>query len=498
MKFLNNNYMKAAKKLVLVMLLTGLFMSCDDFGNINTDPNNPSQVRTELLLTNAQKSMSDKVGAVMGTIWVQYITETQYTEAQEYREVNANFNGWYTGPLQDLQTIIDLNSDPETAPDVLSGGSNANQIAVARILKAYFMQMITDRWGMVPYSEALQGRENLQPAYDLQEDIYTDIIAEYKAAADQIDLGSAAVVGDILFEGDMQKWIEFANSLRARAALRLSETTGASLTLAENEFADAISDGVISEDVAYPYLASADNENPWYSRFRTRTDYAISETIADYMKGLSDNRILVYANPAPNYSNNDGEVEFSEIQGMPFAENAGDIENAEISFPGSAIGAGGPGVGIQDAPLPIITVAEMEFAQAEAIERGWITGVAADHYYAGIEASWNQWGVYDMADFTAYTAQAGVVYDPNNWDELIGTQKWVALFPNGYEAWSEWRRLGFPQLTPNPWGIPLGNPVIPIRFTYPSSEATNNTENYNAAVSAQGADEPTTPVWWDQ
>ncbi|MBD3616380.1 MAG: SusD/RagB family nutrient-binding outer membrane lipoprotein [Gracilimonas sp.] len=487
--------MKAAKKLVLVMLLTGLFIGCEDFGSVNVDPNNPSQVRTELLLTNAQRSMSDKVGAVMGTIWVQYITETQYTEAQEYRSVNADFNGWYTGPLQDLQTIIDLNSNAETAADVLSGGSNANQIAVARILKAYFLQMITDRWGMVPYSEALKGRENLQPAYDLQEDIYTDIITQLKEAADQIDLGSAAVNGDILFEGDMQKWIEFANSLRARAALRLSETTGASLTLAENEFADAISDGVITEDVLYPYLASADNENPWYTRFRTRTDYAISETMADYMKGISDSRILVFANPAPNYSDNDGVVEFNEIIGMPFAENAGDTPNAEISFPGAAIGAGGPGVGIQDAGLPIITVAEMELAQAEAVERGWIAGVAEDHYYAGIEASWNQWGVYEATDFANYIAQAGVAYDTNNWEELVGSQKWIALFPNGYEAWSEWRRTGFPVLTPNPWGV-LNQ--IPLRFTYPSSEVSNNTENYNAAVSTQGPDEPLTPVWWDQ
>lgn len=497
MKFLNNNYMKAAKKLVLVMLLTGLFMSCDNFGSINTDPNNPSQVRTELLLTNAQRSISDKVGAVMGAIWVQYITETQYTEAQEYREVNADFNGWYTGPLQDLQTIIDLNSNAETAGDVLSGGSNANQIAVARILRAYFYQMITDRWGMIPYSEALQGRENLQPAYDLQVDIYTDIIAELKAAAEQVDLGSAAVTGDIIFEGDMQKWINFANSLRARAALRLSETTGATLTLAQNEFADAISDGVITEDVLYPYLTSADNENPWYTRFRTRTDYAISETMADLMIGISDERILVYANPAPDFSNGDSEVTFNEIVGMPFAANAGDIPNSGISFPGAAIGAGGPSVGIQDAPLPIITVAEMELAQAEAIERGWLTtGVAADHYYAGIEASWNQWGVYgDGTDYTAYIGQPDVVYDPTNWEELIGEQKWIALFPNGYEAWSEWRRLGYPILTPNPFGV-LNQ--IPLRFTYPTSEATNNTENYNAAVSEQGPDEPLTPVWWDQ
>lgn len=484
--------MKAINKIVLVTLVTVLFASCDDFGNINTDPNSPSQVRTELLLTNSQKGMSDKVGAVMGTLWIQYLGETQYTDDQEYRNVNADFNGWYTTELQDLQTIIDLNTNEETAGDVLSGGSNANQIAVARILKAYFYMMITDRWGMVPYSEALQGRDNLQPAYDSQTAIYSDLIAELKAAADQIDPNTASVVGDIIFEGDMDQWVAFANSLRARAALRLSEVNA---SLGSTEFADAISDGIIQEDVMYPYLTSADNENPWYSRFRTRTDYAIHKTIADTMKTLNDYRILMYANPAPDADNGDSEVTFNEIVGMPFAENAGDIPNSAISFPGSAIGAGGPSVGQQDAPLPIITVAELEFAQAEAVERGWIAGVAADHYNAGIEASWNQWGVFDQTNFNAYIANPEVAYNSATWEEQIGYQKWLALFPNGYEAWSEWRRLGYPELEPNEWGV-LNE--IPVRFTYPSSEATNNTENYNAAVEAQGPDGPLTNVWWDQ
>lgn len=492
MNILNIKAMKPFKKLALVSLITLLMVSCDDFGDLNVDPNNPSQVRTELLLTSAQRDMSDVAGAFMGTLWIQYIAETQYTDDQEYRTVNANFNGWYTGPLQDLQTIIDLNTNEETRGDVLSGGSNANQIAVARILKVYFYQMITDRWGMVPYSEALQGRENLQPAYDDQSAIYEGLITELKQAADQIDLNSAAVTGDILFSGDMQKWINFANSLRARAALRL---TDANATLAQSEFEDAISDGIVTEDIMYPYLGSADNENPWYTRFRTRTDYAIHKTIADTMKALNDYRILVYANPAPNYSDGNDQVTFAEIQGMPFLENAGNLTNSEISFPGAAIGAGGPNVGQQDAPLPIITLAELHFSQAEAVERGWnVPGTAETHYLAGIEASWNQWGVFDQANFNAYVATPEVTYNSAEWDEKIGYQKWLALYPLGYEAWSEWRRLGYPELTPNPWAT---TPQIPLRFTYPTSEASNNSDNYEAAVSAQGPDSPYTRVWWD-
>lgn len=487
--------MTPIKKIALVALMTVLMISCDDFGNINNDPNNPSQVRTELLLTNAQRSVSDVVGAVMGTLWVQYIGETQYTDDQEYRSFNANFNGWYTGPLQNLQTIINLNTDPDTADDVLSGGSNANQIAVARILKAYYFQLLTDRWGMMPYSEALRGSDDFAPAYDTQETIYKDIINELKEAVAQMDSG-AGVRGDILFSGDMSQWATFANSIRARAALRLSEKYPDPDGYASTEFAAAVNAGTITSDVMYPYLEDANNQNPWYGRFQTRTDYAIHKTIADYMIGLEDYRITKFANPAPVADNGDDEVTFDEIIGMPFLENAGDLPNSEISFPGSAIGAGGPNVGEQGAPLPIITTAEMYFAMAEAVERGWISGNAAEYYYSGIEASWNQWGVYDAANFAAFVAQDEVAYNSPVWDQKIGNQKWVALFPHGYEGWSEWRRLGYPELEPNPFGV--GNPPqIPVRFTYPSSESTINTESYNAAISAQGEDSPNTHVWWD-
>jgi len=488
--------MTPIKNVLLVTLLAVLFVSCDDFGDLNNDPNNPSQVSPDQLLTNSQLSMSDVIGAVNGTLYVQYIAETQYTDAQEYRTTNASFYTWYSGPIQDLQTIIDLNTDEETRDQASALGSNDNQIAVARILKAYFYQMMTDRWGMIPYSEALQGEENFSPAYDLQEDIYADIITELKEAADQIDSGEDGVSGDILFGGDMEQWVLFANSLRARASLRIADREGDVSVDPAAEFADAVDGGLINSDVLYPYQPNASDENPWYSRFQTRTDYAISETMADYMKGLEDERILVYANPAPNYSNNDGVVEFDEIRGMPYLEDAGELENAEISFPGSAIGAGGPSVGQQDAPLPIITLAEMNFAMAEAVERGWMTGVAEDYYYDGIEASWNQWNVYDATTFADYIAQTEVAYGNDDWDVQIGTQKWIALFPHGYEGWAEWRRLGQPELTPNPYGVGE-DPQIPLRFTYPSSETTLNEENYNAAVDAQGEDSPYTRVWWD-
>ncbi|REL29116.1 SusD/RagB family nutrient-binding outer membrane lipoprotein [Rhodohalobacter sp. SW132] len=464
-----------------------LLVACDDFGSLNVDPNNPSQVRTELLLTNVQRDLSSVSGAVIGNLWVQYMAETQYDDDSRYSTTTSNFNGWYTGPLMDLQTIIDLNTNEETRDDALSGGSNNNQLAVARILKAYYYHMMTDRWGMLPYSDALQGSENFSPSYDSQEAIYLDIINELNEAVDQMD-GGAGVNGDIIFNGDMDAWAIFANSIRARVALRMADTNQSGL--AATEFADAINSGVITEDVMYPHLAEAANQNPWFARFITRTDYALSDVLADYMIDLDDHRVLRYGDPAPDFYTEGEEITFDNIRGMPYSvENPGDITNASISFPGMAIRA-------QDAPLPIITVSELHFAMAEAAERGWISGDAETYYLDAIEASWNQWDVYDEGDFQNYVTNPEVAYDSGSWMEKIGTQKWVALYPNGYEAWAEWRRLGYPELEPHDFPLNQSG-EIPRRQAYPTSESQINEENYDEAVSAQGPDTPDTRLWWD-
>jgi hypothetical protein len=416
MKLFQTPIRKAAVALIAMVLL----VSCNDFGNLNVDPNNPSQVRTELLLTNAQRSISSVSGAVIGNLWVQYLAETQYDDDSRYSTTTFNFNGWYTGPLMDLQTIIDLNTNEETRDDALSGGSNNNQLAVARILRAYFFHAITDRWGMLPYSESLQGSSNFSPAYDSQEEIYLDLLNELKEAVNQID-GGQGVRGDVIFNGDMVKWAEFANSLRARVALRMADSNQSDF--AASEFADAVNGGLITENVMYPYLAEAANQNPWFARFITRTDFAISDVLADYMKDLNDYRVLRYADPAPDFYTDGEDITFDNIMGMPYStENPGDITNASISFPGQAIRA-------QDAPLPIITVSELYFAKAEAVERGWISGSAEDFYLEAIEASWRQWDVYDESNLADFISQPEVTYNSANWQEVIGTQKWVALFP---------------------------------------------------------------------
>lgn len=475
--------MKNIFKISLMALLMLVGVSCSDFGDINNDPNNTTSVAPEVLLTNSLRSVADVIGATSGIYYVQYMSQTQYTDATRYSDINFNFNGWYTGPLADLNHIIELNSDEATAIDALQSGSNANQIAVARIMKAYFFQFMTDRWGPLPYTNALQGRANLTPAYDTQETIYRDVLKELKEAVAQMD-GGAGVDGDFILGGDMEQWAKFANSLRAIAAMRLSEVDEAT---ARTEFADAIAAGVISsndETVLYPFLAETNNQNPWFGRFLTRTDFAISSTMVDYMKPLGDPRLDVYADPAPN---------FGDVRGMPYGiENAGDIPNADISFPGF------PAVRGQDSPIAIVSYSQMLFSMAEAAARGWISGDAEQLYQDAIKASWEQWGVYDETAFQTFIAQPDVAYDAGNFMEIIHNQKWVAMYLQGYEAWAEWRRSGYPELSPAP--VPLSDlPEIPVRHGYPTTERDLNADNYNAGVSLLGGEDNLhTPLWWDK
>ena len=248
------------KKIKLgIIIFTSLIIStigCSDFDDINVDPNNTTTVAPSALFTSAMTSIQFVVGSNIGELWSQHMSETQYTSNSRYQTVNYNFNGWYTGPLADLQHIIELNSEPESQEFAQASGSNANQIAVARILKSYFFHIITDAWGPIPYSGALQGRDNFRPAYDSQETIYRSMLSELKAAIVQIDNGRG-ISGDIIFDGEMDLWKQFANTLRLNIALRMSEVdpTGAS-----SEFVSALNDGVIQADVMYPFLSESNNQ----------------------------------------------------------------------------------------------------------------------------------------------------------------------------------------------------------------------------------------------
>jgi hypothetical protein len=293
--------------------------------------------------------------------------------------------------------------------------------------------------------------------------------------------------GDIMFGGDMGMWEIFANTMRLVMALRLSEADPAK---GQAEFTAAMNDGVIgsnAENIYFTYLADDNNDNPWEDAFETRLDFCISKFMADMMKAINDPRLGVYANKA---------TATGTYEGMPYGveeDDAGNIANASVSFLGNAMRQ-------QTSPSYIYTYAQVLFSMAEAAHLGWIPGgdaSAATYYNNAIRASWEQWEVYDATAYATFIANASVAYTPANAMERIAVQKWLANFLNGYEAWAEWRRLGYPQLSPAPASLNPGG-GIPRRQGYPSFEATLNKENYNEAVNRIGTDDLNQRVWWDK
>jgi len=233
--------------IIKLLAISLFFVSCDnyDFGDINVNPNNPSSANPQALMTNSIVG-SRAMFQTTTSLYVQWLSQTQYTEASLYQQNPASFGSIYTNVLNELQTAIDMNTG-DNKDDVIKFGSNKNQIGVLEIYKAFVVAKITDVWGDIPYSEALG--DIIAPKYDAQESIYKDLIAKLKQAESDLDINEKPM-SDILYHGDLTKWKKFANSLRMIYALRLSKKYPNAGDYAATAFKEAFedSDGYISNN----------------------------------------------------------------------------------------------------------------------------------------------------------------------------------------------------------------------------------------------------------
>ena len=491
--------MKMNKQIFFLVGLIGAlaFTGCrKDFEEINTNPNEPTAVSPGFLLTNAQKSTMDRVydsfwGSRRAMQTAQYWSSNQYSNESRYayRDATANsaWASFYAGPLQDLQTIIDLNSG-DNAADYAGYGDNANQIAVAKILQAWIYQHLTDAFGAIPMSEALQGVSNTTPTYDSQADVYAALVTMLDEALNGMNVSGAGPQGDQIYGGNMAQWQKLGNSLKLRVAMRMADVNpGAAQAAAEA----ALSSGAIiagNEDNAlFSYLTGAPNNNPINEDYKTRNDFAASNTMVDYLAGLNDPRLGVYYAPAVS----SGEY-VGEVYGLDEA-NAALTPNDDVSQRGAAILAA-------DLAGIYFDAAQTHFLAAEAAERGWSSILSAEeHYNAAISLSMNYWGISDEAAIADYIAQASVAYATaeGDWKTKIGRQKWVALYMQGYEGWAEYRRLDFGVLNACADGVLDGDGSVPVRMKYPLDEQTLNGDSWAAATSGGAGDLLTTKMWWD-
>ena len=473
-----------------------------DFGDMNIDPTQVPNPTTKSLFTNSLQALSGSVttatgqaqslpalviGPNIGFIWAQHMSEGPYLTSSNYGDAAAGQSYWafYTGALINLKKIIDANNAGGLEAEVTANGSKNNQLAAARILKAFVFWKLTDRWGDLPYEEALLGATNLTPKYQKQELIYADLFKELKEASAQID-GGAGIQGDILLGGDMAMWKKFAATQRLFMALRLSKLYPSAGGLASTEFNAALPDVIgAGEDIAYKYLSGDPiNNNPWYVNYSVsnRNDFAVSEPLVRYMRANgsgTDPRLPVFAEILPN----------GTVRGLEY----GRITQANIPNVYSRLGTA---FRQQDSPGYWLTYAQVCFAKAEAAKLGWISGgdaSAKTFYEEGIDSSLALYGVASPT----FKNETGVAYAPATAIQQISTQRWIHLFLNGWEAWSEWRRTGFPVLTPGPGSTNTAG-GIPRRQAYPVADKTSNRINYEAVIVQQGPDNINTRMWWDK
>ncbi len=474
------------KKAAFITLLS-IFTACGDFGDMNLNPNEPTNVPAEGLVTNTMFSLSNRywdrpVNFEMAMLFVQHFAQAEYTEEQRYIFNNSNFNGIWAGFYAvDLADIIAARSIIESDEE-MPANIKTNQLAVLDIIETFAFHTVTDLWGDVPYSEALNPDEFFQPAYDAQSDIYPAMISKVSNAVQDINTGAPGFssTGDLIYYGDMSGWQKFGNALLLRLGMRIAD---ANPTLAATTVSAALSGniiGSISEEASLVFSQIQDLANPFWRDTSpvggSRDDFRVSDELLGMMEDMGDPRVPMFADPTAT----------GDYVGLPYGMGDGDsfaMKNSTSRYASS--------IRQPTAPAYLIRYSEVKFLEAEAIERGFVSsGNAEQAFNAAVTASMNEWGITDATAISDYLAANP--YDGANWDQSIGEQLWIALYTNGMEAWSTWRRLDYPELQPASAAVERN--YVPVRGLYPTTEEATNSDNL---LAVPYVNEMNSKVWWD-
>ncbi|TDQ31054.1 SusD/RagB family nutrient-binding outer membrane lipoprotein [Zeaxanthinibacter enoshimensis] len=492
------------KNSVYILLITLLLGACDKgFEEINVNPTKPDQVSVSTKLTATQLYTSGsryenwRANLIYSSTMIQHLATTAgYWSGDKY-----TWNRGYAASLIDQYYPTAVKSVEDMLLQLETEDAPAEMKAITRIMRVFIYHRLTDMYGDIPYFNGGKAVINgtLKPEYDAQSAIYADMLKELEESAAALGDGTSAFgAADIMFQGDQAKWRRFAYSMMLRLGLRLVKVDPAA---AEQWATKAISGGVMESnaDIAYiQHTAGPEgiNKNGNGEVFSADGNPRMSETFVNVLQG--DPRLPILA-----ARRSDGSTDPADLKGLPngldanlLLQQTGEEDTTPYAEPNRNIITG------EDAPMFFQTYAEVEFMLAEAAVRwGLAGGDPEPHYNAGVRAAMNMLELYgsaaviDEADISAYLAANP--FDSANALEQINTQYWAATFLNEYEAFANWRRTGFPVLIPVNYPGNETNGTIPRRLTYPESEQSNNAENYQAVLAAQGPDLLTTRVWWD-
>ncbi len=506
--------MKKLIPICICILSLVLLSSCEKgFDKMNVSPIALTTVDPSLQLNNAIVGSANAYGNLSYevTIVKQMITpfSGQGSAAnfnQDNRSVSSgNWTKYYRTVIRELVDVIG-----KTKTDA----ANSNLYNTARIWRAYAFMVLTDTYGEVPYTQAGLGYIDgtVKPAYDAQEAIYTDILNELDQASAALDANKAKVTREIMYAGDITKWKRFGYSLMLRAAMRLSKVKpAASATYVAKAVAGGLMQSnddncVIRHNANYPNDVG-NQLNGGQSAF-----FYLADDFVSFLKTNNDPRLTAisvrYAGAksgADQKESNANRTAASQI-GMPLG-----YDNTTISGPVAASGLSSlwdysqldrTRMAAPITPNFVLTYAQTQLYLAEAVVRKWTTGDAATLYANGIRMHMQQLAGYGtsvaIANGAIETYITAHPLDVNKALEQINTQYWVASFLNGPEAFANFRRSGFPALTPNLFpGKDLKTEPFIRRLTYPDAELNVNHDNVQKSITRQGPDIMDTRVWWD-
>ena len=464
--------MKNVNRPVVIVLLTlSLVMtsSCDDWNELNVNPNQPTEVPTSNifgsgLVVVTRQFFGERLGLYYAGTWA---GQTAAIGLGDYEfRVDINNSQW-----DDLYRGMAYFVDAQRRA---TEEENDNLAAVALIMKAYTAQQVSDMWGDIPYSQAFSLDENIaNPVFDAQEDVYNQILTELSTAHDMLQDGSGVIgVGDFMYGGDIAKWKKFANSIRLRVAMRMS--------LAAPDEAGAVLSQILSNPSTYPVIeTNADNAyfrwpgvvpdvEPWAQRLGSPTNktdqYRTNYEMITILKDYSDPRLSIYADENQNGFYNGYKMGPGQTSDPM---NTG----PNVSHVGDRFGYNPSGFS------PFMRAAQVWFIKAEAFERGLASGNAREAYETGVTLSMEENGVAP-ADIATYMAQAEVAWDQGTTSNLekIRLQNWIGLFKQSIEAWAEVRRTDVPVITNVAEDYAINNHNRPpFRMAYPANESAHNT-----------------------
>lgn len=468
-------------KKIFLILIAGMAIlqsGCKKFSEFQTDPNKSTTATPDLLLNTIEQQAFQSTNLNVALASREMIVSDGVSTYQYYNWTRESY-----GDYGNLRQVLKMEQ-------AAAAQSKPEYLPIAKFFRAWYFLRLTQMFGDIPYSEALKGENgNNNPAYDKQEDIYLSILEDLKTANSLITNTTAPVLGDIVYNGNMQQWKRAINVLSLRTLMSLSlHETDTKLNI-KQRFAE-----IVNTPAQYPLFANnadnaqlkfydlQDNRYPLYNNNGIQTAYYMEESFINLLKGLKDPRLFSFADKAPKFASLTA-TDFNAYGGAsgsaPVDVNnnravAGELSKINPRFYNNPV----------NEPSIALGYAELEFILAEGVTRNWISGSANDYFQKGVQASLTFYNI-DQTTITAYSAQNQLQLTTANALQSIITQKYIASFLNSsWQPFFEQRRTGFPVFDVSGAGA-LNNHLIPKRFMYPETELQLNQQHVTEAISRQ-------------